>query len=62
MRNSPTAPVVRSIPERKIIARLKAAGDQETLDYINALKEVIEGWEDINRLAMKKIRELSNVD
>jgi len=50
---------VKQIDERSILARLKANGDKETLNYIRALKEQSDRWQDLANKAISEIKRKS---
>jgi len=56
MTNKPT---VESIDVTKAREELKSC-TKAVRDYVRALENSITGWENVNSLALKKIRELSN--
>jgi hypothetical protein len=45
--------------EQRMIKELKELGKDEIINYIKALKRVIEGQKETNALAIKQIMELS---
>lgn len=50
---------VKQIDERSIKARLKASGDTETLNYIRALQEQSDRWQDLANKAISEIKRKS---
>lgn len=56
------APVVKIINEHAIIERLEKAGDEETLNYIRALKEASKGWERLFYDVKKKLNDITKGD